>query len=504
MANQRKLGVVLSYASQFAQVVINFVYTPIMLRLVGQSEYGLYQMVFSVVSYLNLLNFGFNAAYIRYYTGYKARADHQGIATLNGMFLTIFSCIAAVAAIAGSGLVMNIEQVLGGGLSVSELSTARSLMILMVINLVVTFPCSVFECYVVSQENFIFQQLLVIGQYILNPIFTLPLLMLGYGSIALISVTTAFTCIKLLVNIFFCVGKLKMRFCFRGFKFSLLLEMGSFTFFIFLGQIIDQINWSIDKILLGRYLGTVTVAIYGLAATINSMYLQFSMSISHVFIPEINKLVAEEKDNLKLTELFAKVGRFQFLVLALILIGFISIGKPFMCLWGGLEYAESYYVALFLMIPVTIALIQNLGIDIQRAKNMHQARSVIYFFIALGNAAISVVLIPKFGAVGAALGTAIALLVGNGLFMNWYYHKKIGLDIIFFWKEILAILPSLLLPGAVGVMIFCFATITNWLYFVMYGVLIVAAYCFSVYNWGLNPYEKELFASICAQFRRKA
>ena len=57
--NQLKIGVMLSYVSMIVQNIITIVYTPVMLRLLGQNEYGLYQLVYSVVSYLGLLNFGF-------------------------------------------------------------------------------------------------------------------------------------------------------------------------------------------------------------------------------------------------------------------------------------------------------------------------------------------------------------------------------------------------------------------------------------------------------------
>lgn len=71
MVNQRKIGVVLSYLTQTVHMVVNLIYTPIMLRLLGQSEYGLYQLVYSAVSYLSLLSFGFGNSYLRYYSIYK-------------------------------------------------------------------------------------------------------------------------------------------------------------------------------------------------------------------------------------------------------------------------------------------------------------------------------------------------------------------------------------------------------------------------------------------------
>ena len=57
--SQKKVGALLSYVSEAIRILTALIYTPIMLRLLGQSEYGLYQLVHSVVSYLSLLSLGF-------------------------------------------------------------------------------------------------------------------------------------------------------------------------------------------------------------------------------------------------------------------------------------------------------------------------------------------------------------------------------------------------------------------------------------------------------------
>lgn len=103
--NQLKAGVVISYSSMILGYIIAVVYTPIMLRLLGQSEYGLYNLVSSVVSYLGLLSFGFGSAYMRYYFRYKVNNDQTNIAKLNGMFLIVFSIVGIIAIFAGSVLV---------------------------------------------------------------------------------------------------------------------------------------------------------------------------------------------------------------------------------------------------------------------------------------------------------------------------------------------------------------------------------------------------------------
>ena len=148
-------------------------------------------------------------------------------------------------------------------------------------------------------------------------------------------------------------------------------------------------------------------------------------------------MVAANADDVELTQLFTRVGRVQFILLSLVLTGFIFFGKPFIGMWAGVNYYESFPVAVLLMFASFVPLIQNVGIEIQQAKNMHQFRSWVYLTIAVGNIFLSIPLAKVFGAVGAAFGTAITVIIGNVLIINWYYHKKVGINIKYFWQEIL-------------------------------------------------------------------
>ena len=501
--NQRKAGVVLSYTGEIVKILVNLVYTPVMLRLLGQSEYGLYQLVYSVVSYLSLLSLGFGSSYLRFYSRYKVQKNEDGVAKLNGMFMLIFCSISFICIICGSVMVGNIRGIFGTGLTDGEYETAKVLMGLLIINLAMTFPNSVFNCSITAHEKFLFQKLLILLQNLFSPFLTLPLLVMGYGSIGMVLITTVLTFALLLSNMFYCFKKLHIRFTFRGLQISLLKEMWVFTFFIFLNQIIDQINWSVDKFLLGRLAGTTAVAVYGVGGQINTLYLQFSSSVSNVFVPKVNRIVAESNDDVQLTRLFTKVGRIQFMVLGLILSGFIFFGIPFIKMWAGPEYSDSYAVALLLIIPVTVPLIQNLGIEIQRAKNMHQARAVVYLLIAIANIFLSIPLITLMGAAGAALGTAVSLVAGNVFFMNWYYHTRIGMNMFYFWKEIAKFIPALAVPCVVGVAIMKFVNITGLVKLGIFAIVYTIVYGFSMYCFGMNSEEKQLIMEPIKKILRK-
>lgn len=504
--DQRKAGVLLSYLSIGISSVIQLVYTPVMLRLLGQSEYGLYSLVSPVVGYLGLLTFGIGGAYLRFYARERAAGDEDGVARLNGMFLLIFSVISLIVLLAGGWMVRNVPLVFGDKLTEQESGRAALLIGLIIINMAISIPAGIFTSYISAHEQYLFQRVVGLASSVLNPFLTLPLMLMGLGSLSLVLVSLTLTVATLALNTRFCFRRLGMRFLFRGLHWSLLKEIYIFSFYIFLNQVIDQVNWSVDSFLLGRFWGTAEVAVYGLASRINGLYLNFSTSVSSVFAPQINRIVAEGDDaDGRLDGLMLRVGRVQGLILLLLLSGLILLGKPFLLWMGGSEaYLRSYPVMLLLIVPVTIPLVQNLGIEIQRAKNKHQFRALAYLVMAGINVALSIPLSRRFGAIGAAGGTALSLLVGNGLVMNWYYHRHLGLNMIGFWKGMASLGRGLFLPAlycaACGMLLDVFRPVT----FLLAGMGLVAVYGISMWRWGMDEYEKSIILRPLGKLRRRS
>ena len=133
--NQLKIGIVLNYVNMVLGNLIPIFYTPIMLSLLGQSEYGVYSLSSSVIGYFALLYAGMSSTYLRYYSSYQAKGDEAGIAKLNGLFLILFSGMGLLALVLGMGMSFNLKVVLGSGLTEAEFSLARILFVIMSVRL---------------------------------------------------------------------------------------------------------------------------------------------------------------------------------------------------------------------------------------------------------------------------------------------------------------------------------------------------------------------------------
>ena len=498
--NQLKQGVMLSYLSLFMGNLISIVYTPVMLRLLGKSEFGLYTLANSVIGYLGLLSFGFSGAYIRYFSRFKAENNKKGISVLNGLFISVFLLAGALALIFGCVLASNSSVLFGSKLSGGELGRIKIIMYMLAVNLAVSLPSGLFSSYVTAHERYIFQKTVNLIKIVVNPFVTLPVLLLGCGSVGFTAVSVVLSLALELANIVFCFKRLKMKFSFRFTRedFALLKEIAVFSSFIFINIIVDQINWNVDKFLLGIYKGTGDVAVYGLAAQLNSYYLNLAVTISAVFAPRINMLAAKGNDG-EINSLFRSVGRLQFAVLSFALIGFAFLGRAFISFWAGEGYGETYAIFLILSIPVTVSLIQNLGIEILRAKNLHRFRSLAYLVIALLNIGASIPLCKVAGGTGCALGTAAAFVIGNGFIMNCYYGRRAGLDILKFWREIAGFFPALAAAAGGALLLRLVISVEKPVGFIVFGVLFSLIFAACMWLFGLNEYEKALISKPLAK-----
>lgn len=499
--NQLKKGAILSYLSMFASILVVLLYTPIMIRLLGQSEYGLYAMIGSLIAYFSVLDLGLGNAIVRYTSRNRAVGDKQIEAKLNGMFLILYLIIGILTILIGAIIYFYIDDIFTNGLSTSELRKAKIMVIIITINFAFSFPLAIFGSIIQAYERFVIFKLVEIVRILAVPIITLPFLYLGFGSVAMVVIVSVVNIGSLLFNLYYCFKYIKIKFHFGKIDLTLLKEILGYSFFVFLGVIVDQIYWNTDQFILGALVGTVSVAIYAIAMQFINMYKRFSTSISGLFLPRASIMVARKSSNEEITNEMIKYGRIQYTIMAYILTGFILFGRPFINFWAGTNYDTAYIITLIIMIPLTIPLIQNFGISILYAKNLQKFRSLVLILIAILNIIITIPLVQKYSGIGAAIGTAISLTLGNTVIMNVYYHKRIGINMIRFWKNILVMTIPVLVSLCLGIGMNYIIDFNKFV-LIPIGILLYSLiYALLMWYFALNNYEKQLFLSMVSRFK---
>lgn len=491
--NQRKAGMILSYLQIFVSNTISLIYTPYMLRVMGQSEYGLFGTANSFISYLSLLSFGIGGAYMRFNARSRAAHDREEEKRINGMFLTVFSFLALLVFIGGIICILLAEPLVKNTFTSRELTRLRIIMFMLTINMIITFIFNVVSMALQAYEKYAFIRTVTLVSGIITPILNVIALNLGGRAVAIsvISLFVSFFCY--VVYFIYARHSIKLEFSFCGFDKGVMREIFIFSGYLFLNSITDQITFSTDNIILSAVKGTAAVAVYTVGANFKNYFQQFASGISGVFGPSIHMMVAQNRDMKALDELFIRVGRVQFYVVSLILIGYISIGQDFVSLWAGTEYHEAFYIGLMLMLSVFVTSFQSVGLEIQKALNKHKARSVVYFFIALLNVVLTIPFSQWWGGIGAAIATLICMILGSVIFMNLYYWKRIGLNIPAFWKSMCSILPGYICPIIVGLLMNRYVQLDRYLEILAAAVIISVVFAISIWKFSMNEYEKNLF-----------
>lgn len=437
-SGQIKTGAIITYISNACNIIISVAITPIILSLIGKEEYGLYSLVYSIMGYFSVLDFGFGNAMIRYVSKYKAEGKDDR--NINSLFLIIYCIIGILTLLVGSVIYANLENIFGNSLSAVELEKANIMMIIFLVGTAISFPLSVFDSYVLANEKFIFLKVINLARILLYPIMIIPLLLLGYKSISMVVV---YTILNLMMHIFYAIyslTKLKMKITFniKKIDFSIFKEVLLYSFFVFLNIIVDTVFNNTDQVILGIVSGTVAVSVYSVANQIKSANTAFSTAISSLFLPRITKLLTLNKKD-EINKTFISVSKIQLYIMLLILSGFFIFGKAFVSLWVGNDYMDAYYIVLWLIGFSIIPLTQNLGISVLQAMNRHRFRSVVYIIIAVLNILVSIPLSKVYGGIGAAIGSAAATLLGQVIIMNIYYYKVAKLDIPTYWKNFIKV-----------------------------------------------------------------
>ena len=491
--NQLKAGAVLNYMVIILNMLVGLLYTPYMLRMMGQSEYGLYSLVASVISYLTVLDLGLGNAIVRYTAKFRAEGKITEQYEMFGMFLILYIIIGVVVFIAGLGLYFNVDTLFGETMTVEELDKARIMMLLLIFNLAVTFPMSIFGSIITAYERFVFPKTVNIMRVILNTVIMIYLLKMGYKAVAMVVLQTVFNLLTLIINFLYCKHKLKIKVFFRNFQWRFLKEVAVYSFWIFLNVIMDRIYWNTGQFVLGAFVSTAAVAIFAVAIQLEHIYMQFSTAIASVFLPKVAGMVARNDNRKEISNLFIRTGRIQYIVTAFILSGFIVFGRDFINLWAGAEYDSTYLITLLFIVSLSIPMIQNLGITILQARNQMKFRSLLYVVIAVFSLIFQVILAKQYGGLGCAISIAGALLLGQGLIMNIYYHRKQGIDILAFWSEIMRMSIVPIIMCVVSMYILRNTTMDNW-HSLGIGIGIFAVvYIPLFFYFSMNQSERDLF-----------
>ena len=485
----------MNYLYMAVQVIVNLIYVPLLLNFIGTAEYGLYQIIGSVMAYLLIMNSTIAAAVQRYYNKYLALKEFEKAENVLGVSRVLYWIMSGVAVVVGIALIAIANVAYAESLTAAQLSELSIMLGILVVNVIIVLNNSIYSATIEAHERFTFQYGLQVALTALQPAAIALAIWMWPYAISVVIVQLATVAIEASIRRYYSKRRLGIRVKLHEFDRSLAKALLVFSGAILLATIADQIFWRTDQLILGYFFGAESVGVYGIASQIIMCYMPLGIAVSAVFLPKVTRIYRGEETGETLSELFVRIGRISFLVLAAVLGGFIVFGDDFIRLWAGDGFHDAYLVAVIVMIPFTIDLIQNVGLTILRVNNTYGFRARVYFATALLNIVATILLVPHLGLVGAAISTSVAMLVGSGLVMNWFYWKRTRIDIPLFWKNICrsALPPFLLFATSMLLYHTVLPQADSWFMLLAYLLAYSALYLVICWLFSMNDYEKSLF-----------
>jgi len=408
----RCAGALAAYASQV-----------ILARLLGQSEYGIFALVWVWVLMLGHLSpLGVTQIVCRYVPHYFARNEHdflRGFLSSSSMLVLGFAAVAAV---------------LGAVVLWLSRPWLDNIYLLPFIVALLVFPLIALQDYVENLARaFNWQMLAIAPPYVVRH----GLIGLGMIGIAVsglpatawvaVCVTFAATLISLTVQAFLVSRKIRKLIPPGPRQAHTSTWLKTALPFVFVdGAAILFSN--ADILILALFVDPSAVAVYFAASRILQLVAFVPYAATAATAQRFSALNALN-EQVGLRNLARNTTRFTFIV-AVAAAGFIYLIAPFLLSLFGPGFEAAMPVLLVLMLGLIVQAFAGPGEDLLTMLGHERISAVLSAVCLVLNIILNLILIPVYGVIGAAIATAVSIAL-RSLLLAWLVKKRLNMDIIF-------------------------------------------------------------------------
>lgn len=485
--SQIKRGVILSYVSIGITVLMGLFYTPWMISSIGKENYGLYTLANSVIMFF-MFDFGLSSAITRFIAKYLAEGRQDKANNCLGIVYKLYFIVDILIFLILLGIFFYIPEIYQK-LTQEEIEKFKIVYAIASIYSVLSFPFIPVNGILTASEKFIQLKGCEVFQKVFIVVAMSICLLCGFGLYALVIVKAVSGALTILLKVY-CIRKYTgNRVNFTYFERNEFREIISFSGWTTIVSFAQRFIFTIAPTLLGIFSGSVAIAIFGVANTLEGFVWTFSTAISGMFLPMVSRIYVKGDGNI--LPLMTKVGRIQVYVIGLIVVGFICMGNDFVDLWVGDGFHEAFIGTVLLILPSLFFTPQEIANQAVLAQNKVKKQSIIFLLSSVFNVIVCCLLAGSLGALGICIAVSITYFI-RGSLMNIVYYKDLHINVFTFFKETFAG-PSVALVVSLiaGVVINQFIPYQGWLFLSLKILFFLMVYITSIV-FVMNEYEKSL------------
>ncbi len=483
-----------------AQLTVAFLLTPFIIGKLGDSMYGLWTLIASVVGYYGLLDLGLSVAVTRHFSGALGAADHEGCNRAFNTSLWLFSFIGVVALLISLSLMAAAPYFCR---TPEHVTLFRTLILILGSDLALSMPARAYGGMLTSSLKFSFLATLQLAALVVRSVLIVVMLNLGFGIVTLALVNVSVQLPVRLMHVVFAHRHMPfLRISRRYLSWSMVKQLFSFSSYMFIAQLGDQLRFHVDYLVITAFLGLAYVTQYKIASMLVHYHSMLMSAVTGVLYPLFGQM-AGGGNIVAIRKIFMAGTRLSMVIASFVTFGLVAWGKPFIHLWVGRRFVETYPCLVILSISFMVMLWQattmNLFIGLSRQKVIAGLNASE----GIANLALSLILVKPFGIVGVALGTAIPMLVIKLFVQPLYACQTAGIPLTDYAALILRTLfhIGVSLTGPL-ILSLLFARPSLWVLFAV-GASSLFLYTITIWHVELIPVERRQVLATVAPMAEK-
>ena len=404
------------YVAIAVELVIGLVMLPFNLHHLGQEAYGLWMLTASVTIHFSILDMGFGGALVNFIARYRAHRDTRALNEIASTTFFVFASFGVLAYLIVVGLALNLDHVFR--ISAVEAQTGQWILLIIGLNVAVNFPFSIYGGIIGGFQRYDINNIVAIVSSIGVAVANVLVLLAGRGVIALVAATTVVRIITYMVyrrNAYTIYPALRLRPSL--FRRSRLREVTGFSVYSSIIDWANKLNYELDEVVIGVFLGPAPVAVWAVADRIISGTQRLTNQSNAVLFPVVVDSDATNRIE-RLQKLLLEGTRLSLATVLPIAVTLIVLAQPLVLVWVGPRMIGSAIIIQILALAVALRVGNATSTTLLKGAGKIRYLAFVNIVTGAVNLVISALLVRPFGLVGVAVGTVVPVAIAS-IFVLW-------------------------------------------------------------------------------------
>jgi O-antigen/teichoic acid export membrane protein len=417
-------------------MAVTFFTSPFMVRNLGDNAYGLWVLIRSTTGYMSLLDTGLRVSIVKYVAKHDAVGETASLNRTVSTALAIYSVIAVIVLVITAVLSTLVTSMFR--LTPDMIATARVVVWIAGVSVAMSFVGAVFGGFLGGLQRYDVGNIMGVAMLLVRTAATVAVILAGFGIIALGWVHLGSQVVSTIIMVIVCF-KLRPSLSLQAqyVNRDSMKTLYGYSVFVLMNNIAIMLLFRSGEIVAGMFLGAAAVTHFSIASTLTDYVQRIIVTMTMVLHPYSSAKHAQGQTG-SLTSSVIVGTKLSLLIGLPATAGLIVLGDPFIASWMGESYATAAAPVLVVLALGRLCWFAQSGTgEILLGVGRHREVAILNLVTGILSFAGAMSLVRSYGLIGLAIGTAIPLLIVQGLIVPVYTGRALKVPVRDYLKNAL-------------------------------------------------------------------